>query len=278
MLKPYADLLAGDLPYQGTQAEYVPDPIAVGAVGGSGTRVVAQVLAEACVAMGAAHNVSNDAVEWPPLEKFLRPAMLDRYSRATVLRNAFNLFEKLLYLRRETLGLSGRIGWKVPGTHLWLEELAAYFPQMQYVHVIRHGLDMAYSSNQRQLRVWGHLLGIEARFDADNRAAPADALEFWLRANEAAIERADRLLNGRFFLLRFEELCDRPERELRRLFDFLGVQADDEQLAGLAAQIRSPKSRNRYQRQTWRDDFSDQQLQRLAALGYTAAVTEQAGS
>jgi hypothetical protein len=276
MLKPYADLLGGELNYHGTQAEYVPDPVAVGAVGGSGTRVVAQVLADAGVAMGAAHNVSNDAVEWPPLEKFLRPALLDHYSRNTILCNAFNLFEKLLYLRRETLGLTGRIGWKVPGTHLWLEELASYFPQLQYVHVIRHGLDMAYSGNQRQLRVWGHLLGLEASFDTDNRAAPADALEFWLRANEAAIDRADRLLNGRFFLLRFEELCDRPARELRRLLDFLGIQASDGMLAELAAKIRSPRSRNRYQQHPWRDDFSEPQLQRLAALGYTAEMGEAA--
>lgn len=276
MLKPYADLIDGEFHYQGTQAEYVPDPIAVGAVGGSGTRVIAGILADVGVAMGAPHNVSNDAVEWPPLEKLLRPAMLTRYPRETVLRNAFNLFEKMLYLRRDSLGLSGRIGWKVPGTHLWLEDLAAFFPRMQYVHIIRHGLDMAYSGNQRQLRMWGHLLGMQVNFDEGSRATPGDALEFWLRANEATVERADRLLNGRFLLLRFEELCDRPARELGRLFDFLGMRVDGDQMTELAAQIHSPDSRNRYQHRPWRSDFSAQQLERLEALGYRAQEVEPA--
>ena len=90
------------------------------------------------------------------------------------------------------------------------------------------------------------------------------------------MERADRLLNGRFLLLRFEELCDRPARELARLFDFLGMRVDSDQMTELAAQIRSPDSRNRYRHRPWRSDFTAQQLARLEALGYTAEEVEPA--
>ena len=67
-----------------------------------------------------------------------------------------------------------------------------------------------------------------------------------------------------------------PEHSQRRLLDFLGIQASDGALAELAAQIRSPRTRNRYQQHPWRDDFSEPQLQRLAALGYTAEMGEAA--
>ena len=44
MLEPYEKIVAGDLSFTGHSAELLPDPLGVGAVGGSGTRLLAQVL------------------------------------------------------------------------------------------------------------------------------------------------------------------------------------------------------------------------------------------
>ena len=48
-----------------------------------------------------------------------------------------------------------RWGWKEPNTHVILERMLNSFPQLKYIHVMRNGLDMAYSSNQQQLLLWG---------------------------------------------------------------------------------------------------------------------------
>jgi hypothetical protein len=36
-------------------------------------------------------------------------------------------------------------GWKEPNTHVVLDRLWAELPRLKYVHVRRHGLDMAFS-------------------------------------------------------------------------------------------------------------------------------------
>jgi hypothetical protein len=41
--------------------------------------------------------------------------------------------------------------FKVPGCHFILPYLAKTFLGFKYIHVIRHGVDMAFSSNQNQL-------------------------------------------------------------------------------------------------------------------------------
>lgn len=62
MLAPYEDVASGNLSFTGSKADLLPDPIAVGAVGGSGTRVLANILSEAGVAMASPLNRAGDAI------------------------------------------------------------------------------------------------------------------------------------------------------------------------------------------------------------------------
>ncbi|MEZ5283921.1 MAG: hypothetical protein R2712_03745 [Vicinamibacterales bacterium] len=47
------------------------------------------------------------------------------------------------------------MGLKEPNTHVFLDRLAVVYPDMKCVHVVRNGLDMAFSASQNQLRLWG---------------------------------------------------------------------------------------------------------------------------
>ncbi|WP_169844001.1 hypothetical protein [Halioglobus japonicus] len=172
MFRPYAALVDGTIEYHGNQAAYTPDPIAIGAVGGSGTRVLAQVLTEAGVAMATPSNEAHDALEWPPMKMIINRPRLQKIPVDQRMHAAFWGLEQLLDARRQEQGLSSRVGWKVPVTHLWLRELGDYFPGSQYIHILRNGLAMAYSRNQRQLRMWGKSLGIHTHFDDDGMAPP----------------------------------------------------------------------------------------------------------
>ncbi|MEM1111245.1 MAG: sulfotransferase [Pseudomonadota bacterium] len=268
MLPAYQAVLDGDCSYRGTSASLLPDPIGVGAVGGSGTRLLLQILSQAGVAMASPLNEAGDAYEWPPWQKLLSPTMLAKHGRDTLLPNILHAFEGLLLARRENLGLAGRAGWKVPGTFHWLAELADFFPGFQYLHLVRNGMDMAYSGNQNQVKNWGPSLGVELRYVEDDSVAPQVMLEYWLRANERAREVAAERMNGRMLVIRFEDLCEEPRQEIARILGFLAIPAGESELDRLAGLVKSPSSVGRYRQKPWQDDFSSAQLERLAALGY----------
>src|SRR5690606_37110457 len=147
--------------------------------GGSGTRVVAEVLIRSGVFMGDDLNESNDNLLFTRL--FKDPQWYREASSAER-ENRLALFEsymqngkltpgqlKVLYASAENnptlatsfgyyLKMSGAIwrkkkmrdvwGWKEPNTHIYLPEILNFFPNIRYIHVIRHGLDMAFSGNK----------------------------------------------------------------------------------------------------------------------------------
>ena len=75
----------------------------------------------------------------------------------------------------------GPWGWKEPNTHLLLPYLVRRFPDMRYIHVVRHGLDMAFSSNQNQLATWGEQFQIPA-----DLPPPVRSLRYWIAAQRRA--------------------------------------------------------------------------------------------
>lgn len=114
-----------------------------------------------------------------------------------------------------------RWGWKEPNTHVYLSELADAFPELRYVHVLRDGVVMAHSRNWDQAGLWGPRYGLPVARGAPPN--PATKFSYWVRANEAAIAEAERSLSGRYFLLRFEELSQRPRVVLESLARWVGV-------------------------------------------------------
>ena len=102
---------------------------------------------------------------------------------------------------------------------LRLVGLAKQFPKMKYIHTIRNGLDMAFSKNQNQLINWGNYYGV----DQTKIPLPKASLEYWFNANSKAISQAKELLEDRFILIRFEELCLNPKKKIERIMRFLKV-------------------------------------------------------
>lgn len=166
-------------------------------------------------------------------------------------------------------GKTGRVdrwGWKEPNTHVFLDELAQEIDNLCYVHVIRHGLDMAFSKNQDQLFNWGSMYGINP---LDHSTPwPVNALRYWARANLVAIQRGRESLGERFFLLRFEALCEDPVATIGQLVEAVGLQASARTIDMLATRVRKPKTIGRFREEDLspftRDDFRN-----LERLGYS---------
>jgi len=281
-------------------------PIVIGGGGGSGTRVVAAVLLRLGIHLGNDRNSAEDNLLFTLL--FKRPrwfarAELREFDRAiatfkrgmlrgcspgdvpvllggardmllhndeyTVPRRVLWTLRRLraAFRRPRHAGQAPGWGWKEPNSHIYLEHLARRFPRMRYIHVMRHGLDMAYSANQAQLRNWGSLYGIEH----DSGGSPAArALQFWIRSNQVAMRKAEQLLGARFLVVRFDDLCDRPRAEIRRLCDFVGVTVNEEELDRLAALPQPPASRGRY-RDRDLANFDDASIAAVEALGFPVA-------
>ena len=288
-----AGLSFGKLPAAVSTA---PPPIAIGGVGGSGTRVVAQFLIDLGLFLGADLNESNDNLWFTLL--FKRREILgardEQFSDlVAVFRQAMNgsgalsTFQHDLarslaaadqpshdaeWLRRRVDSLEAWTarewraprpwGWKEPNTHVVLDRLEPFLPGMKYVHVIRNGLDMAYSANQAQLHLWGpSFLGLE-RVDG----SPRLSLKYWHVIHRLVLDRGRRL-GDRFLLLNYDRLCADPEEGLGTLLRFLGVKPLRATRDRLLASIRPSQSVGRFRRHS-SSDFDPEDIAFVRELGF----------
>jgi Sulfotransferase family len=276
-------------------------PIVIGGIGGSGTRVVAEMVRGLGVDLGGDLNASCDNL-WatlllrrPKWYAESRVADVRDVDRAlAVLDGATNgrlcvdagverlldgadrelrgqgLSEEWTRARIESLLEHGRSGtsapvwgWKEPNSHVYLDVIGRHFADARYVHVIRHGLDMAFSANQWQVQTWGWLFGVAA----DDPIDPATSLDFWLAANRAAIETATRVFGPDFLLVDYDALCADPEHEARRIASFVGGGVTPSTPAPITGPLRAPRSSGRWRR-FGTGPFRREQLAQVAAFGF----------
>lgn len=290
------------------------EPVAIGGVGGSGTRLVAELLKRLGFFMGDDLNQAGDNECFTFL--FKRPSWF-RKCRSTNddrIYRAFRLFEiamkgrptiarEDLYLllgaiipmsvrghdhlghgrgtwpfRRANRLLRGSTydevtsvgwGWKEPNTHIYLEYLSHYFKGLKYIHVIRNGLDMAYSGNQSQVFNWGWLFDVPRPRSRND--LPQRSLQYWIRSNRKAIEKGKSLLGSRFHLMNFDELTLHPEREITSLIHFLGIRSDLNIIDSLQQLAKIPSSRDRYKLHDL-SCFSPSEIQAVRDFGFTIDV------
>jgi len=281
-------------------------PVAIGGIG-SGTLLGAQILLDWGYALGADRNDAHDNLWFTLL--FRRP-LWQRTADENTIHAAIATFEALMcgtplpddasaiideaVQQMTTAGESSwgaseewlleRLeaieqrpsheaalwGWKSPVTHIYLDALADYFPQMKCIHVIQHGLDMAYSENQQHVYHWGHLANVDAT--PDKPITPRQSVDWWLHNNKCAIQTGRDKLGDNFLLLNFDALCETPERILPELLSFLGVSINDAKLQSLLAMPKAPSSTGRF----WNyalTNFRPKQLVETKRLGFPITRT-----
>ena len=251
--------------------------LAIGGIGGSGTRAIAKLAAQAGADMGADLNESLDHLGFTALFKrhalfpternqdslrealtlYLQSRGLDVFEADTTLTPApapaptttrtrttrLNHFLSQLPESRpaeahcewqNTEWLAERVGkladvtsspqltgWKEPNTHIVLPYLLQALPNLHYVHVIRHGLDMAFSSNVAQVRLWGALLSGNA-LDADE---PADRFSYWCAVHQRLATVATQF-PGRVSVCPIDLGRDTVKERLLPVFSALGLSAN----------------------------------------------------
>lgn len=108
-----------------------------------------------------------------------------------------------------------RWGDKRPNYIAYIEPLLALFPDAQIVHIIRDGRDCV--ASLKRMSWWNHPF----RFSVNK----------WIQAIEAGNAARQNLRSDQYRELRYEDLVSDPEKELRRLCEFLGEEFDEAMLA-----------------------------------------------
>lgn len=263
-----------------------PPLVAIGGVGGSGTRAVAKLIRAMGIAMGDCLNETEDNLWFTALFKHVQilaasdaefDARFDLFWRASLgirflvpadrarVDALATSPEKRAWLIRmfepRPAGIPGvPWGWKEPNTHLVIDRIARRVPTLKYVHVLRNGLDMAFSPNQVQPSLWGEAL-TGRRLDA----TPRDSLTYWCVTTRLIHSMAPRL-GGRLLLLDYDRLCADPADGIGRLSAFLGLKTKPD-LASLAVIVDPPASIGRFRMHAGAA-FDPNDVAYVASLGF----------
>ena len=269
-------------------------PIAIGGVGGSGTRVVANILQESGIYLGGDLNRALDNLWFTllfKLQNILSISDLEFTTRTDILHAAMTSQRSLTISElalvqelaahdrpiRSTAWLQDRAqsliaacqtepsdrrwGWKEPNTHLVIDRLQNTLNNIKYIHVARNGLDMAYSANQNQPVLWGlEVLGKEYE------NTPRYSLKFWCWAHERIL-RIGTDMGARFLFVNYDRLCVEPEYEIRKILSFIGSSASDELVSNLTHAIIIPKTTGRYKHQPIQN-FDESDVRFVKRLGF----------
>ena len=272
----------------------------IGGVGGSGTRLVTQLLQQQGVVFGGDKNEELDNLWFSLLfvdrSIFSKPAqeieqrvwlfinaMRDRDTlpeELTVLLDAVTCFDRGPALRQSVLQAARKTiddpayavetasawGWKQPNVQVMVPLIAPYLAGMKYIYVVRNGLDMAFGYNQNQLKYfWGDLL-----LGDGAEATPANALRYWIASYKRnCAYRA--LLGDRLYLLNFDLLCANPRHELLKLTDFLGLNPVEDALASAESAVVTPSSTGRYRHHDCSQLYPED-IDFVRSLGFDAEI------
>jgi hypothetical protein len=274
--------------------KYADRPVVIGGIGGSGTRLIAQILNKLGFYIGRDINQAFDNLwftllfkrkEVLSLEDREFSELLDIFLRAMTGKAAFNEFEvkaveKLALEDRKqhpSLWLQNRAhslltvpnssqkidlwGWKEPNSHIVLDRLQKNLPAMKYIHVMRNGLDMAFSANQNQLAFWGnHFIGSEFQI------SPYYSLKYWCIMHRRILDLGSTLKSG-FFLLNYDKFCTSPEENLKKLLVFLELDIAKYLFEELLNIINIPDSIGRF-RQNALDELDIHDIEFVRSLGF----------
>lgn len=210
---------------------YEKRPVTVAATGGSGTRVIVNILQHVGFYMGVRVNEAGDSGPMEQIihrwhERYLTRALTAAESDEMVSFFHHHVARHRLAIPDETM----MWGWKNPRGIFFLPLYFQEYPELRYVHVIRDGRDLAYSRNQGQTGDFAYLLEKSER----GWPIPLRCVRLWALANLALSRYARENHPDQYHCLRYEDLCDMPEETIAGLFEFLQLPGEQWDMSGAA--------------------------------------------
>lgn len=210
-------------------ASSTPPLIATGR-GGSGTRLLSEVLLAQGVHLGDQLNPTGDSVQWADILYEMALAKLNGHDQPWSGTWKTELKHRADWLYG-SVSPSQPWGFKLPEAMLVCEQLLKYWPGARMIHLVRHPLDTCLrrthmtsrTSNPiglATLRTAYHSLGL-AQDPELEESYRRNAVSWWYQLD--LIQRQKALYPDRVFELRYEDLCDSPQKTADELADSLGL-------------------------------------------------------
>ncbi|MFK7896703.1 MAG: sulfotransferase [Myxococcota bacterium] len=210
-------------------------PVVVGALGGSGTRAIVELLVQSGVFMGGAQD--PDRRDSLFIRSFFKEHF-DRLANDPSHDTAEMRADLYRVIRAHRVGISeegAAWGWKNPRSVWTLPFLARVYPGMRFIHLVRDGRDMALSRNHFLLNRHGRaILGPDWEGDVLR-----DQFHLWALANERAAKAGAELLGERALIVRYEDLCADPQAELRRILDLIECELPAGRIDDIATRVKA---------------------------------------
>jgi hypothetical protein len=243
-------------------------PIVAGAIGGSGTRVLTQILCMCGIDMGC----SLDSKTWDSLP--LREYLATEFSKLAIgcMKHEPDLslptisrLRTAIQKHRGSAEADTRWGWKNPRS-MWLIPFFAHcFPDMFFILLVRDGRDIALSRNKFLLRSSGKQL----LWDASYPSEELFQLALWEKGNRCAIQNGQSMLGERFIIVRYEDLCSQPLQTIDRLLASLKINHSSCSTKQLLKIIEPSRSIGRGEILTREKVIPESTMELLRDLGYT---------
>lgn len=272
--------------------------IAIGALGGSGTRAVAKIFSQASIYLGDDLNAYLDNLIFTRLfkdpswkstatdsdinlrlgafEEYMQTGYLSKVNARVLIQAArsnsfYNTrwnFYWHIFQKRLTKPSERKIwAWKEPNAQIYITELLDYFPKLKYIHVLRHGLDMAYSDNNQQLKNWGHLFNINLNGQESKVVLAQLQLKYWIESTRIAIQKMNSS-KERCLIVNHSDLCNEPQKQVDKILDFAEMDISASNRSKLYDIPQKPQSTNRFKKQDL-SIFSSNQLEFVKEMGFT---------
>jgi hypothetical protein len=154
--------------------------------------------------------LAEDILEAPTIKNWPTTLSADELTAASAERSFAGLFDAL---HRHYAVETGKERWgeKTPRNCFWMDEIRQDFPDVQFIHLIRDGRDMAIDISETPFMMPCNIYS---------------GAKMWKDFTAAVLESAPRFDHKSYFEIRYEALCVDPEKELRRLCRFLGEDFD----------------------------------------------------
>lgn len=239
-------------------------PITIGAKGGSGTRIFAEVLEGLGVYMGDNINLSKDAMYYVP---FIHKYYL-KYLEAWLNEKHTSMHSKMKVdlasvVKQHREKVTQKWGWKNPqGMHL-LPFYHEVYPDMKFIHVVRDGKDMVFSKNLNEY-IQVESLGFYKEFKGSNYEK---YMLYWQKSNLMVHDYGVKNMKNNYICLRFEDLCFQPIESIKKIAYFLNEKWNPKLGLEMSKKIKEPSSIGRWKK-------ADQKIvKRIEKLGKKALET-----
>ena len=259
----------------------VNSPVVIGGVGGSGTRLVADILGDLGVYLGLARSSTRDNAVFAALF-FRAPEFFDASDpvRIAEIERRLKLFDSVMFncFRSPAAMLMSRCAcisfvyrhckfWARPttaqqaffatliGRKAWAARAPSNYLDWGFKEPISHLLLPSLTAHYPGLRFVLVLRnGIDVACRSNQAQAriwgpvfglspttPGDRLKYWLRANHFSLANGERLLGQRLHVLCYDTLCERPHDTIMALAAFIGATQSAQGLAEIVQRVERRK-------------------------------------